>query len=80
MLFLADEAHRNCAKVKLTRQHPPMGRRADCLVIGSSKVPDGQKETAALNFSKPPLHKRVKMCLLYDGFFSFAVVRQLYYF
>ncbi len=27
MLFLADEAHRNCAKVKLTRQHPPMGRR-----------------------------------------------------
>ena len=57
-----------------------MGRRADCLVIGSSKVPDGQKETAALNFSKPPLHKSVKMCLLYDGFFSFAVVRQLYYF
>ena len=32
MLFLADEAHRNCAKAKLTRRHPPMGRRADCLV------------------------------------------------
>ena len=27
--------------------------------------------------SKPPLHRRVKMCLLYDGFFSFAVVRQI---
>lgn len=27
MLFLADEAHRNCAKAKLTRRHPPMGRR-----------------------------------------------------
>ena len=26
--------------------------------------------------SKPPLHRRVEMCLLYDGFFSFAVVRQ----
>ena len=48
MLFLADEAHRNCAKAKLTRRHPPMGRRADCLVIGSSKVPERQKETAAL--------------------------------
>ena len=31
---------------------------------------------AALIFSKPPLHRRVEMCLLYDGFFSFAVVRQ----
>ena len=29
----------------------------------------GQKETAALIVSKPPLHKRVEMCLLYDGFF-----------
>ena len=36
----------------------------------------GQKETAALIFSKPPLHRRVEMCLLYDGFFSFAVARQ----
>ena len=32
--------------------------------------------------SKPPLHRRVEMCLLYDGFFSFAVVRQdlIFYF
>ena len=36
-----------------------------------------QKETTALIFSKPPLHRRVEMCLLYDGFFSFAVVRQI---
>ena len=48
MLFLADEAHRNCAKAKLTRRHPPMGRRADCLALRSSKVPERQKETAAL--------------------------------
>ena len=36
----------------------------------------GQREAAALIVSKPPLHRRVEMCLLYDGFFSFAVVRQ----
>ena len=35
------------------------------------------KETAALIFQKPPRQKgRVKIPLLYDGFFSFAVVRQ----
>jgi hypothetical protein len=34
------------------------------------------KKTAALKL-KPPLSKRVKICLLYDGFFSFAVVRQI---
>jgi len=37
---------------------------------------ENQKETAALIFSKPPFHRRMEMCLLYDGFFSFAVVRQ----
>ncbi len=47
MLFLADEAHRNCAKAKLTRRYPPTGRRAGRF-LGSSKVPDRQKETAAL--------------------------------
>ena len=26
---------------------------------------------------EPPLHGRMKMYLLYDGFFSFAVVRQI---
>ena len=37
----------------------------------------GTQETAALIFSKPPLHRRMEMCLLYDGFFSFTVVRQI---
>ncbi len=35
------------------------------------------QQNGGLDFSKPPFHKRVKMCLLYDGFFSFAVVRQI---
>ena len=41
------------------------------VVIGLCK----RKETAALK-NEPPLHGRMEMCLLYDGFFSFAVVRQ----
>ena len=41
------------------------------VVIGLCK----RKETAALK-SKPPFLKGVLICLLYDGFFSFAVVRQ----
>ena len=49
MLFLTNEAHRNHTKIILTRRHPPMSHRADCLVLGSPKVPDRQKETAALN-------------------------------
>ena len=47
MLFLADVDHANCAKIKLTRRYPPTGRRAS-RILGSSKVPDRQKETAAL--------------------------------
>ena len=35
-----------------------------------------QRETAALKI-EPPFHERIEMCLLYDGFFSFAVVRQI---
>ena len=42
------------------------------VVIGLCK----RKETAALK-NEPPLHGRMEMCLLYDGFFSFAVVRQI---
>jgi len=34
------------------------------------------KRAAALISQKPPLHKRMEKYLLYDGFFSFAVVRQ----
>ncbi len=37
-----------------------------------------QKETAALISQKPPCENgRVEISLLYDGFFSFAVVRQI---
>jgi len=39
-------------------------------------IVEKEKETAALIVSKPPLHRRMEMYLLYDGFFSFAVVRQ----
>ena len=35
-----------------------------------------QREAAALK-NEPPLLGRMKMYLLYDGFFSFAVVRQI---
>ena len=41
------------------------------VVIGLCK----RKETAALK-SKPPFQMDVSNCLLYDGFFSFAVVWQ----
>ena len=34
-----------------------------------------QREAAALK-NEPPLLGRMEICLLYDGFFSFAVVRQ----
>ena len=40
-------------------------------------IVEKQKETAAMIVSKPPLHRRVEMCLLYDGFFSFAVIKQI---
>ncbi len=48
MLFLADVDHANCAKIKVTRQYPPTGRRAGCLALRSSKISDRQKDTAAL--------------------------------
>ena len=35
-----------------------------------------QRETATLKI-EPPFHGRIEMYLLYDGFFSFAVVRQI---
>ncbi len=42
------------------------------VVIGLCK----RRETAAFEI-KPPFHGCVEICLLYDGFFSFAVVRQI---
>lgn len=50
---------------------PSNGPSCRLLRIGSKKAPDGQKETTALKI-EPPLHERMKMCLLYDGFFFFC--------
>ena len=36
-----------------------------------------QREAGAALKNEPPLLGRMKMYLLYDGFFSFAVVRQI---
>ena len=73
MLFLTDVDHVSFEKVKGARQNNLQSATVSLqVVIGLYK----RKETAALK-SKPPFHRRVKMCLLYDGFFSFAVVRQI---
>ena len=37
----------------------------------------GRRVLYRLSKEKPPLLGRMKMYLLYDGFFSFAVVRQI---
>ena len=73
MLFLTDVDHVSFEKANETRQNNlPSATVSLQVVIGLCR----RKETAALK-SKPPFHRRVKMCLLYDGFFSFAVVRQI---
>jgi hypothetical protein len=33
------------------------------------------KRNGGSDFSKPPLHRRVEMYLLYDGFFSFSFIQ-----
>ena len=73
MLFLIDVDHGSFEKAKETRQINLQAATVSLqVVIGLCK----RKETAALK-SKPPFHRRMEMCLLYDGFFSFAVVRQI---
>ena len=73
MLFLTDVDHVSFEKANETRQNNLQSATVSLqVVIGLCK----RKETAALIFSKPPLHRRVEICLLYDGFFSFAVARQ----
>ena len=74
MLFLTGADHGYCGKEKRTRQINLLSATVSLQVVISLCK---SKETAALNFSKPPLFRRMKMCLLYDGFFSFAVVRQI---
>ena len=73
MLFLTGADHGYCETKRRTRQNNLQSATVSLqVVIGLCR----RKETAALK-SKPPFHRRVKMCLLCDGFFSFAVVRQI---
>ena len=60
--------------MKIDTAIPPRYRRN---LNKSSFVCMGHKETAASIFSKPPFPIGVLIGLLHDGFFSFAVVRQL---
>ena len=70
--FLTDVDHVSFEKANETRQNNlPSATVSLQVVIGLCK----RKETAALK-SKPPFQMGVSNCLLYDGFFSFAVVRQ----
>ena len=72
MLFLTDVDHVGFEKANETRQNNLQSATVSLqVVIGLCK----RKETAALK-SKPPFQMGVSNCLLYDGFFSFAVVRQ----
>ena len=73
MLFLTDVDHVSFEKANETRQNNLQSATVSLqVVIGLCK----RKETAALK-SKPPFQMGVSNCLLYDGFFSFAVVRQM---
>ena len=73
MLFLTDVDHVSFEKANETRQNNLQSATVSLqVVIGLCK----RKETAALK-SKPPFQMGVSNCLLYDGFFSFAVARQI---
>ena len=73
MLFLAGADHGYCEKEKRTRQNNLQSATASLqVVIGLCR----RKETAALKIKAAVSNGRVDR-LLYDGFFSFAVVRQL---
>jgi len=72
MLFLTGADHGYCEIKRRTRQNNLQSATVSLqVVIGLCR----RKETAALK-SKPPFQMGVKICLLCDGFFSFAVVRQ----
>ena len=72
MLFLTDVDHVSFEKANETRQNNLQSATMSLqVIIGLCK----RKETAALK-SKPPFQMGVSNCLLYDGFFSFAVARQ----
>ena len=65
MLFLTDVDHVSFEKANGTRQNNLQSTTVSLqVVIGLCR----RKETAALKI-KLPFHRRVKMCLLCDGFF-----------
>ena len=73
MLFLTDVDHVNFEKANETRQNNLQSATVSLqVVIGLCK----RKETAALKIKAAVSNGRVDR-LLYDGFFSFAVVRQI---
>ena len=72
MLFLINVDHGSFEKAKKTRQINLQAATVSLQVVISLCK---RKETAALK-SKPPFQMGVSNCLLYDGFFSFAVIRQ----
>ena len=75
MLFLTDVDHVSFEKANGTRQNNLQSATVSLqVVIGLCK----RKETAALKIKAAVSNERVKLCLLYDGFFSFAVVRQVF--
>ena len=73
MLFLTDVDHVSFEKANETQQNNLQSATVSLqVVIGLCK----RKETAALKIKAAVSNGRVDR-LLYDGFFSFAVVRQL---
>ena len=73
MLFLTDVDHVSFEKANETRQNNLQSATVSLqVVIGLCK----RKETAALKIKAAVSNGACQMCLLYDGFFSFAVVRQ----
>ena len=72
MLFLTGADHGYCEKEKRTRQNNLQSATVSLqVVIGLCK----RKETAALK-SNRRFFVGMTICLLNDGFFSFAIVRQ----
>ena len=74
MLFLTDVDHVSFEKANETRQNNLQSATVSLqVVIGLCK----RKETAALKIKAAVSNGRVDR-LLYDGFFSFAVVQQIW--
>ena len=74
-LFLAGADHGYCEREKRTRQNNLQSATVSLQVVIGLCV--GAKKRRLWK-SKPPLQMGVSIWLLYDGFFSFAVVWQLF--